>query len=380
MCKAILKRDHDLKIELPDDRLTPFIPVRLNYVRWMQQLLDTTSSSYTDAFDRDRVVDGLDIGTGATAIYALLACRERPRWRMVGTDIDLTSLTSAARNIALNDLEDRIKLLESSADDPLIPLDRLGVRRLDFVMCNPPFYTSVKEMQDSLTGRGKSKPPSTICTGCETEMVTSGGDLGFVKRMIDESKDLGERVQWYSAMMGKLDSLYDAVAHVKELGCSNWATHCLTSEGGKTRRWAVAWSWSDLRPPDELARGQYLKKEVHPFPSKYDIPYASTQSWVLSVVQEQMESLDLKWRWDEDRMAGLSLVACDVWSRRARRMKTNDPERYDRMIQGPVRLVVKVVVSEHIVQIRWVRGTDKVLFEQFCEMLKRKLDDIKAPD
>jgi len=37
------------------------VPVRFNYVRWIQDLLDTTSPSFNDRYDPDRQVLGLDM-------------------------------------------------------------------------------------------------------------------------------------------------------------------------------------------------------------------------------------------------------------------------------------------------------------------------------
>ena len=85
MTKSLLKRDFGLKIELPPNRLCPPVPNRLNYLLWIQSLLDTTSDNYSDSYDRDREVLGLDIGTGASAIYPLLGCVQRPKWRFAGT-------------------------------------------------------------------------------------------------------------------------------------------------------------------------------------------------------------------------------------------------------------------------------------------------------
>ncbi|KAJ9619289.1 hypothetical protein H2203_008618 [Taxawa tesnikishii (nom. ined.)] len=97
LTKSVLKRDFGLTISLPYDRLCPPVPVRYNYIRWIQDLLDTTSNSYTDKYDPTRKVIGLDVGTGASAIYALLACASRPAWLMYGTDIDSRSLFSAQK-------------------------------------------------------------------------------------------------------------------------------------------------------------------------------------------------------------------------------------------------------------------------------------------
>ena len=58
LTKSVLKRDFDLKLELPDDRLCPPVPVRYNYVRWLQDLMDSTSHSEDPAIDN---ITGLDM-------------------------------------------------------------------------------------------------------------------------------------------------------------------------------------------------------------------------------------------------------------------------------------------------------------------------------
>lgn len=78
-------------------------------------------------------------------------------------------------------------------------------------------------------------------------MVTQGGEVAFISRMITESLQLREAVQWYSSMFGKASSVTTIIKKLMEAGNTNWA---LTEfvQGNKTRRWAVAWSWDDLRP------------------------------------------------------------------------------------------------------------------------------------
>jgi 23S rRNA (adenine1618-N6)-methyltransferase len=78
-------------------------------------------------------------------------------------------------------------------------------------------------------------------------MVTPGGEVAFVTRMIEESLQLREAVRWYSSMVGKLNSLSVIIEKLQEVGNSNWAVTEFV-QGMKTRRWAVAWSWQDLRP------------------------------------------------------------------------------------------------------------------------------------
>ena len=87
-------------------------------------------------------------GTGASCIYPLLGCSQRPKWRFAvtgtlisrakevvevyvefNTDIDEKNLTYAKRNIVQNNLKSRIRPLQTKPIDPLIHLDAFGLER-----------------------------------------------------------------------------------------------------------------------------------------------------------------------------------------------------------------------------------------------------------
>ena len=114
-------------------------------------------------------------------------------------------------------------------------------------MCNPPYYISSADLLASAAF--KSRPPRSACTGAEVEMVTPGGEVFFISRMIDESKNLGVRCQWYSSKLGKSSSVETVVQKMKDVGIDNWAVKDLM-QGSKTKRWAIAWSWGNLRPTE----------------------------------------------------------------------------------------------------------------------------------
>ncbi|PHH89873.1 hypothetical protein CDD83_5046 [Cordyceps sp. RAO-2017] len=80
LTKTLLKLDFGLTIQLPPDRLCPPVPNRHSYVLWLKSLLDT--SSYGPPGQK---LLGLDIGTGASCIYPLLGCAQRP-WSFIATE------------------------------------------------------------------------------------------------------------------------------------------------------------------------------------------------------------------------------------------------------------------------------------------------------
>lgn len=154
--------------------------------------------------------------------------------------------------------------------------------RIDFTMCNPPFYSSQDELLS--LAASKQRPPFSACTGSANEMVTPGGETAFVSRIITESLVLRDRVQWFSSMLGKFSSIGPVVEELKQHGVTNWAVTEFV-QGSKTRRWAVAWSFQDFRPPLSISRGVgSLPKALLPFPADYPITVSRilfTQSVVL---------------------------------------------------------------------------------------------------
>lgn len=370
---------------MPKDRLCPPVPVRWNYVRWLQELIDSSRPwdepddyRFHDLPDRDRLISGLDIGVGASCIYSLLACASRPNWSMFGTDIDESSLSWSARNVEANRLTSRIKLHQSTATGPIIPLTDLGCSSLDFVMTNPPFYSSHEDMVASYSG--KKMAPSAVCLGSENEMICPGGDLGFATRILEESLLLRTKVQWYSVMLARLKSAEALVEKLKAAGITNFAASDLQA-GYKTKRWAIAWSFHGFRPRNDVARHGALVWNIMPGTSTQTIlvPLQDAK-WSGRTVNETLQGLDVKWLWRPLLDAGVMTCSGDVWSRAARRRKRQKlgdesaiveeaaPER-----SAEVALAVSISCMEEKVEIRWLRGQERLLFESFCGKIKRAL-------
>ncbi|KAJ8044016.1 U6 small nuclear RNA (adenine-(43)-N(6))-methyltransferase [Holothuria leucospilota] len=62
-------------------------------------------------------------------------------------------------------------------------------------MCNPPFFGNVLEAQGMLSSRScKRSEPSSVSTADEVEMIVEGGEVDFIKRMIQESQQVSQRV------------------------------------------------------------------------------------------------------------------------------------------------------------------------------------------
>jgi 23S rRNA A1618 N6-methylase RlmF len=120
-------------------------------------------------------------------------------------------------------------------------------------MCNPPFYSSQEEIASLAASKeltphavsfsslfsGTNKTDNSlpqVCTGAEMEMITPGGEVAFVARMIEESLALRTRCRfvlgffspyccvwltaascsWFTSLLGRLSSVGEIVGLLKE--------------------------------------------------------------------------------------------------------------------------------------------------------------------
>ncbi|KIL56479.1 hypothetical protein M378DRAFT_89211 [Amanita muscaria Koide BX008] len=418
LTKAILYRDFGLRIALPDHRLCPPVPnSRLNYILWLQDII----KAHDEYMDRPAsCICGLDIGTGASAIYLLLGCRVEPSFRFIGTELDDISFSYATQNVESNGLSDRIHLIKTTSNDPiLLPFDLNPAWSCDFTMCNPPFYESEEEMARS--AQAKELAPNAVCTGAQVEMVTPGGELAFVSQIVKESLKYTTRCRWYTSMLGKLSSLTKLVGLLREYAISNYAITEFVQ--GQTRRWAVAWSFGETHLPDSVARisnptlqpllperntsRHVINISLPPFSTRTVKSKQSIKalSEVLSQIKDvtvqrlyQVEHLEPTEEEEEDKSLYRLLVYAkqNMWSRSARRQrgretghKANDkgcavggpltsiPATLDGLLCGIeikaplIKQEQQDVEMEFVFQ--WVHGQDRSMFESFVNHVTRKM-------
>eukprot|EP01130_Rhizamoeba_saxonica_P000092 TRINITY_DN1010_c1_g1_i2.p1 TRINITY_DN1010_c1_g1~~TRINITY_DN1010_c1_g1_i2.p1 ORF type:complete len:303 (-),score=60.17 TRINITY_DN1010_c1_g1_i2:547-1455(-) len=237
LTRTLLQEDFQIDINLPLDHLCPTVTSRLNYILWIQDLLNYGCSFKKRKLDQNKknqpAITGIDIGTGASCIYPLLGVR-LSGWSFLATDIDASSIDYARENIARNNWEDHIKLRLVENREQIL----LGVieedDQYDFSMCNPPFFEHVED---------KEVNPKRNCTATDSELATEGGELAFITKMIDDSLVLKDRVHWYTSLIGRKVTMKLLVKKLHSVGITNIRTTTFTQ--GYTSRWAIAWSFSD---------------------------------------------------------------------------------------------------------------------------------------
>ncbi|CAH1985585.1 unnamed protein product [Acanthoscelides obtectus] len=232
LSQTLLKKDFGLDVEMPLNKLIPTIPLRLNYILWLEDLLSLSNEKGT--------VKGIDIGTGASCVYPLIAAKKN-KWSMLATEVDDESLKCAELNVKHNGMDSLITVIKVSQDTLLKEVD---TEKVDFCMCNPPFFGSVHELNPYYSARKTSRPrPKNSFCATVNEVVVQGGEVEFITKLINESKELGTKIKIYSTMIGHKNSLPPLKKLLRETEVKSFseAEFCQ----GNTTRWGLAWTFCD---------------------------------------------------------------------------------------------------------------------------------------
>lgn len=219
---AILKHHYNLRLTLPPGHLVPTIPNRVQYILWATALLDS------DVLKNHLVV--LDIGTGPSCIYPMLGSRMFPNWSFIGSDSDHIAVEAARQNCRQNSLSS-IEVVQSESNSffPEAILEQKPV----LTLCNPPFHETLPQTKD--------------LAGTEAQLKTSGGELTFLRNMAMESRQAGQ-VAWFTSLVGRKKDLPKIVAFLQSTKVrAPLVKTAELSQGGRTVRWAVAWSFGSER-------------------------------------------------------------------------------------------------------------------------------------
>lgn len=322
LTRCLLRHHFDLQLpSLPEGRLCPPVPNRANYVCWLKELVSSTSrdlerfaSSSMDGGARCDDMDmqqtsrkssqdgqaklthqGIDIGTGVSAIYPLLLSTELfaksdvfreagknmtaqvckntystcqmqnqlsddSKWKILATDIDPLAVESARTNVKANNLEHRIFVVQvtnidqsatsarngplfaamsearensmfqaSESDSNTFTQDLSLYPMFDFVMTNPPFYSTMAEATAPRAGDKRSRTEMTSNESIyksydtfdyendNTKHGNEGGDVGFIIDIMKDSQFFRHNVTWYTSLVAKRSSLDTILRHLQTL-------------------------------------------------------------------------------------------------------------------------------------------------------------------
>ncbi len=242
--KALLHHHYGIpNWDFPDENLCPAVPGRADHIHHIADLLGGSNGGTIPLGGR---ITCLDVGIGASCIYPIIGVTEYG-WRFIGSDIDPRSIASAEL-IIRSDPSLRGKVECRLQKDPKAIFHGILSKedKIDVTMCNPPFHASLDEARIGTRRKiknlsGKSvKTPELNFSGISNELITDGGEYGFIQHMIRESKAFGKNCFWFSTLVSKHSNLKGIHRLLDESEASQVKTIAMGT-GNKISR-IVAWT------------------------------------------------------------------------------------------------------------------------------------------
>lgn len=245
--KALLKHFYGIATwDIPANYLCPPIPGRADYVHYLADLLAESNGGIVP---KGKSIKGLDIGIGANCIYPIIGHQEYG-WSFTGSDIDPGAIKAARAIISANpQLVNAISCRQQSNKQHIFNgLIKPG-ETFDFTMCNPPFHGSAAEAQSGtqrkLKNLGKHKGKETVLNfgGQNAELWYEGGEVAFIRKMIEESTAIASQCLWFSSLVSKSANLPFLYGALQRAGAAEVKTIEM-AQGQKISRF-VAWTFLD---------------------------------------------------------------------------------------------------------------------------------------
>ncbi len=224
--------------KLPDAYLCPGVPGRVDYLLYLSQLAGKS-------VPKGENIRLLDIGTGASCIYPLLANRLFG-WSSAASDIDKIAINFALENVDKNDLSSKIKVLKQSDSNSYFNGIISEGERFDFTICNPPFFKNRKDAEAANIRKNKnlkgSKKSSLNFGGKSHELWVKGGELAFIKSMILESRSYQKQVYWFSSLVSDRRNLKSLTRTLQQTTADY---QLIEMQHGLKKIHALAWTFLD---------------------------------------------------------------------------------------------------------------------------------------
>lgn len=198
--QALLKDAYGInEWDVPPGYLCPPIPGRSDY---LHHLADLPGVGRTH-------VRVLDVGMGANCIYPLIGASEYG-WQFVGSETDPVALRWAQKLVADNRavsplIECRLQKSALACFDGVVKAGET----FTLSMCNPPFHASAEAAAEGTRrkhrnlGHRHSQVPALNFGGQAGELWCEGGELGFVRRMINESAERPGLCRWFTTLVSQ---------------------------------------------------------------------------------------------------------------------------------------------------------------------------------
>jgi 23S rRNA (adenine1618-N6)-methyltransferase len=239
--RAILKSFYDISNwDIPEGYLCPPIPGRADYIHYAADLLALSSEGKIPTGSNIRV---LDVGVGANCVYPIIGHHEYG-WSFIGSDIDKGALASAKAIVESNpSLRGAVELRLQSSPEKVFEGVLKRDEKIDLSICNPPFYASAREAQENSQRKSRNLGTAQVRNfgGQAAELWSPGGEVEFIRRMIQESSRISSQCLWFSTLVSKVDNLKAIYQELRRVRVTEYREQMM-SQGQKVSR-IVAWTF-----------------------------------------------------------------------------------------------------------------------------------------
>ncbi|KAL5110811.1 RNA N6-adenosine-methyltransferase METTL16 [Taenia crassiceps] len=217
----------------------------------------------------------LDIGVGSCCIYPIIGAKKNG-WNFIGSECDMRNYNHSLETVQKNGLN-----VLRVTNDTSCPLKQvfeeysanLGIDvaqiKVDVVMANPPFFEDVADSIGADSTRSLSRaPPKSASSAARQESQTVGGEVGFAKRLAEDSLSYKTNVGVFTLMLGKKRSVPAVRLIMKELNIMQTSVYEMCQ--GRVMRWGFAWTFipNFVFPVSDFRQ----KRKYHRQPLTYILP------------------------------------------------------------------------------------------------------------
>ncbi|SNY76839.1 23S rRNA (adenine(1618)-N(6))-methyltransferase RlmF [Enterobacter sp. CC120223-11] len=240
--QALLAHFYQVKAwHIPQGFLCPPVPGRADYMHHLADLLAESSGG--------KVPNGasvLDIGTGANLIYPLIGSHEYG-WRFTGTEVNAEAIAAAQAIIEANPgLSRQIRLRRQKDPQAILTGMIHKNENFDAMVCNPPFHDSAESAREGNERKRRNLGQQTEALnfgGQQQELWCEGGEVAFIRTMIDESRQFAKQVLWFTTLVSKGDNLPMLYSALTAAGAVKVVKKEM-AQGQKQSRF-IAWTFLD---------------------------------------------------------------------------------------------------------------------------------------
>jgi len=247
---ALLKHFYGIQhFKLPQYALCPAVPGRVDYIHHIADLLGF--NALNNSITSNTTPQLIDIGTGASGIYTLLASSIYD-WNCLGSDINPAALDNVNEILKSNmHLNNKISLRLQTNKHAMFTGIIQPHEYYDVAVCNPPFHASLEaavtanrrknlNLRKHINKNLRSSKTLNF-SGQANELWCNGGEQLFIKKMVKESQAFANQCGWFTSLVSQQETLQPTQKILRKVGATD--IKIIAMQHGKKITRILAWTF-----------------------------------------------------------------------------------------------------------------------------------------